>query len=198
MTAPPVDRTPRRSRLFYRKEKLQGACWEYEIAGGWLVVPVDSSTRHILRHAFRFYRPREATRRTHDRIEVVQRAAAEQWFFPDRWFSLLRFTTDTDATIGYYVNFSRPLSEVRRDYYADIDLELDLWIDLDGTVTELDRDEFEREIDSARLPSDWAREVMEAASNVTLAVADCVARNGPDVEKTRDPTFGIPEFILLA
>lgn len=198
MSGSPTVGSVRRSRLFYRKEKLQGACWEYEIAGGWLVVPVDSATRHILRHSFQFYRPREAVRRTTDGVEVVQRAAAEQWFFPDRWFSLLRFTTESDDTIGYYVNFSRPLSEVRRNYYADIDLELDLWIDLDGTITELDRDEFEREIDSDRLPAAWAEAVTRAAGNVTLALADCIARNGPDVEKTRDPLYGIPEFILLA
>ena len=24
-----------KSRIFYRKEKLRGACWEYEIDGGW-------------------------------------------------------------------------------------------------------------------------------------------------------------------
>lgn len=188
----------RRHRLFYRKEKLQGACWEYEIAGGWLDVGVDSSTRQILHHTFRFYRPREATRRTFEGSEIVLRAAAEQWFFPDRWFSLLRFTTDNDDSIGYYVNFSRPLSEVRRDYYADIDLELDLWIDLDGTITELDRDEFEREIRADRLSAEWAEAVIGAANDVTAAVTDCIARHGPDVEKTRDPLYGIPEFILLA
>ena len=187
-----------RRRIFYRKEKLQGACWEYEIAGGWLEVEDGEETRRILRHAFRFYRPRQATRRTHDGQEVVQRAAAEQWFFPDRWFSLLRFTTETDETIGYYVNFSRPLSEVRRDYYADIDLELDLWIDLDGTVTELDRDEFEREIADQRLPPEWAQAVIEAAGSVAEAVQESVAENGPDVESTRDPVYGIPEFILRA
>lgn len=188
----------RRRRLFYRKEKLQGACWEYEIAGGWLDVAVDSSTRQILRHTFRFYRPREATRRTFEGTEIVLRAAAEQWFFLDRWFSLLRFTTEDDESIGYYVNFSRPLRQVRRDYYADIDLELDLWVDLDGTMTELDRDEFEREIQSDRLPGEWAEAVTGAANDVTRAVTDCLARNGPDVEKNRDPLHGIPEFILLA
>jgi len=198
MNAQPEAKAARRTRIFYRKEKLQGACWEYEISGGWLDVPVDSDTRSILRHAFRFYRPREATRRTSDGTEVVLRSAAEQWFFPDRWFSLLRFTTDDDESIGYYVNFSRPLSEVRRDYYADIDLELDLWIDLDGTITELDRDEFEREIASSRLSPEWAEAVTAAAADVTSAVTECVAKNGPDVEKSRDPRFGIPEFILKA
>lgn len=198
MTTRPQQPPERRHRIFYRKEKLQGACWEYEIAGGWLEIEDGHDTRRILRHAFRFYRPRQATRRTTEGSEVVQRAAAEQWFFPDRWFSLLRFTTDDDKTIGYYVNFSRPLSEIRRDYYADIDLELDLWVDLDGTVTELDRDEFEREIDDLRLPHDWADAVTAAATEVTSAVLASVAENGPDVEGTRDPIFGIPEFILKA
>lgn len=185
-------------RLFYRKEKLRGACWEYEIAGGWLNVPCGSDQRQVLRHAFSFYRPRDATIRTGTGTEVVQRAAAEQWFFPDRWFSLLRFTTADDRSIGYYVNFSRPLREVRKNYYADIDLELDLWLDLDGTLTELDRDEFEQEIDLARLPAEWAAEVNDAARKVADAVSWSVERSGPDVERTRDPQHGIPAFILRA
>ena len=198
MSSAQMPRRVPRNRLFYRKEKLQGACWEYEIVGGWLEVKVDSTTRQILRHAFRFYRPRDVTRRTSDGVETVQRAAAEQWFFPDRWFSLLRFTTAADESIGYYVNFSRPLSEVRPDYYADVDLELDLWIDLDGTVTELARDEFEREIHSHRLPAPWAEAVNEAVGSVTTALTDCIAKSGPNIEATRDPLYGIPEFILRA
>ena len=185
-------------RLFYRKEKLRGACWEYEIAGGWLEVPVGNTVRHILRHAFSFYRPRDATIRTPYGTEVVQRAGAEQWFFPDRWFSLLRFTTADDRTIGYYVNFSRPLQIVRENYYSDTDLELDLWLDLDGTLTELDRDEYEEEIRCHRLSEDWARAVEHAAERVRHAVAECIAEHGQDVERTRDPRFGIPEFILRA
>ena len=198
MSGLPNSARPGHSRIFYRKEKLHGACWEYEIVGGWLEVSLDSTTRQVLRHAFRFYRPRDVTRRTSGGVETVQRAAAEQWFFPDRWFSLLRFTTATDESIGYYVNFSRPLRQVRTGYYADVDLELDLWIDLDGTITELDRDEFEREIDSDRLPAPWAEEVIAAAGSVTVALEECLARRGPDVEATRDPVHGIPEFILRA
>jgi len=198
MTALSTGAQRQSPRIFYRKQKLQGACWEYEIVGGWLEVPGERENRHILRHAFQFYRPREATRRTCTGTEVVQRTAAEQWFFPDRWFSLLRFTTHSDETIGYYVNFSRQMSEDRRDYYADIDLELDLWVDLDSTITVLDRDEFEREIESHRLPQDWAAQVMAAADDVTTAIRECASRVGPDVEKTRDPRFGIPEFILRA
>lgn len=185
-------------RIFYRKEKLRGACWEYEIAGGWLEVDRPSGRRNVLRHSFTFYRPREATIRRTTGTEVVQRAAAEQWFFPDRWFSLLRFTTRDDLSIGYYVNFSRPLLEVRQNYYSDVDLELDLWLDLDGTLTELDRDEFEQEIRTARIPEDWAAEVREASDRVSAAIAECAAQIGNDVELSRDPEHGIPEFILRA
>lgn len=185
-------------RLFYRKEKLRGACWEYEISGGWIQIPTGDTVRHVLRHAFSFYRPREATIRTLQGTEVVRRAGAEQWFFPDRWFSLLRFTTEDDRTIGYYVNFSRPLQIVRENYYSDTDLELDLWLDLDGTLTELDRDEYEEEIRNRRLTAEWAAAVEAAAHDVTRAVQQTLANHGQDVELTRDPLHGIPEFILLA
>lgn len=187
-----------KSRLFYRKEKLRGACWEYEIAGGWFTIIEGGAARHILRHAFQFYRPREARIKSCSGEETVQRCGAEQWFFPDRWFSLLRFTTDQDRTIGYYVNFSRPLAQLRENYYSDVDLELDLWLDLDGSLTELDRDEYEREIASARIPTEWASHVDLAATSVTEAVQACIADHGPDVDQTRDRHNGVPEFILRA
>jgi hypothetical protein len=199
----PIDccqwKPPIRPRIFYRKEKLRGACWEYEIAGGWITVPSPTGeSRTLLRHEFRFYRPRETTIRTPHGEHVVRRTAAEQWFFPDRWFSLLRFTTADDTTVGYYVNFSHPLRELRHNYYRDIDLELDLWLDVDGTMTELDRDEFEEEIAAERLSPEWAEQVTSAAGSVIDAVHTCVDAHGPDVECTRDPVFGIPEFILRA
>ncbi len=186
------------SRLYYRKEKLRGACWEYEIAGGWLTVPAGNGERHLLRHTFSFYRPRSATIRTRTGIETVERTAAEQWFFPDRWFSLLRFTTADDRTVGYYVNFSKPLAELRANYYRDLDLELDLWLDVDGTMTELDSDEFEEAIEADRLSAEWAHAVATAESRVTQAVSDAITEVGPDLEQTRDPVSGVPGFILRA
>jgi hypothetical protein len=198
MTTLSGEGNDRPERLYYRKQKLRGACWEYEISGGWLTVPTAEAERHILRHAFTFFRPREAIIKTCHSTETVLRTAAEQWFFPDRWFSLLRFVTGNDRSVGYYVNFSLPLKEVRTNYYSDFDLELDLWLDLDGTITELDRDEFEEEIASARLPREWAARVNQTANEVIAAVDTCIAERGPDIEQTRDPVFGIPEFILRA
>lgn len=186
------------SRLYYRKEKLRGASWEYEINGGWLTLPGEGSERRILRHGFRFFRPREATIVTAAGEEVVKRACAEQWFFPDRWFSLLRFIAEDGRSIGYYVNFSMPLQEIRTNYYSDIDLELDLWLDMNGKVTELDRDEYEAEIESRRLNPEWSEHVEEAAHSVIEAVSVCVREFGPDIEEGKDPVYGIPAFILRA
>ncbi len=185
-------------RVYYRKEKLAGACWEYQIEGGWIAVPSPLGERHLLHHRFVFYRPREVEVRTPTGVERLARTAAEQWFFPDRWFSLLRFTTDDDATVGYYVNFSRPLIELRENYYRDLDLELDLWIEPDGTATELDRDEFDAELEAERLTHEWASAVDEACAKVTRAVEMSLSQVGPDIEQDRDPTTGIPRFILRA
>ena len=150
----------------------------------------------MLHHHFNFYRPREIEVRTPAGIERLERAAAEQWFFTDRWFSLLRFTTGDDRTIGYYVNFSRPLHELRNGYYQDLDLELDLWLDPDGTATELDRDEFDAEIAEHRLSPDWAAAVARACDTVRAAVSAVVAEDGPDLDRHRDPSHGLPRFIL--
>lgn len=186
-------------RIYYRKEKLRGACWEYQIEGGWMAVPDGGpASRQVLHHRFTFYRPRVVEVRTADGVRTMSRTAAEQWFFPDRWFSLLRFLTDDDETVGYYVNFSRPLAELRANYYQDLDLELDLWLDPDGTTTELDRDEFDLEVESSRLRADWASEVEEACRQVIGAVRSTVGAIGPNLDGDRDRHAGVPGFILLA
>lgn len=186
------------ARIFYRKEKLRGACCEYQVDGGWIAVPTPEGSRRLLHHRFDFYRAREVEVRTPSGTERLFRTGAEQWFFPDRWFSLLRFTTTNDRTVGYYVNFSRPLLELRENYYRDIDLELDLWIEPDGTATELDRDEFVAERAAERLTNEWATAVDAACASVSLAVAAARDQVGPDIEQDRDPITGIPGFILRA
>ena len=186
------------ARMYYRKEKLRGACWEYQIEGGWLALPGDASDRQVLHHRFTFYRPRSVEVRTEHGLETLQRTGAEQWFFPDRWFSLLRFTTCDDQTVGYYVNFSQPLAELRTNYYRDLDLELDLWLDPDGTATELDRDEFDMEIEAARLCRAWADAVEGAYCSVKEAVVHTLAELGPNLDTHRDQNAGVPEFILRA
>ncbi|MGI8643462.1 MAG: DUF402 domain-containing protein [Thermomicrobiales bacterium] len=191
---PPADRPPK--RLYYRKEKLRGACWEYQVDGGWLEVTHPDRRCHVLHHRFSFYRPRPLEVRTRTGVQTMERAAAQQWFFPDRWFSLLRFVTDDDQTVGYYVNFSQPLRELRQNYYRDLDLELDLWLHPDGTTTELDRDEFNAEIATKRMEPAWADAVNDACTAIIQASGVAIAAHGPDLDSRRDPSSGLPEFIL--
>jgi protein associated with RNAse G/E len=186
------------NRIFYRKEKLRGACWEYQIDGGWLALPDPAGDRFVLHHRFNFYRPREVEVRTPNGPRRMERTGAEQWFFPDRWFSLLRFTAGDDRTIGYYVNFSQPLAQLKTNYYRDLDLELDLWLDPDGTATELDRDEFDAEIETARICPAWASAVNDAYSSVSDAVDETIREFGKDLDALRHQHKGLPQFILRA
>lgn len=186
----------RPARLYYRKEKLRGACWEYPIEGGWRSTGDGPEQRHVLHHQFTFYRPRIVEVHTHAGTYLLERTAAHQWFFPDRWFSLLRFVTADDRTIGYYVNFSLPLRELRHGYYRDLDLELDLWLHPDGTAIELDRDEFEAEIANQRMEPIWVEAVNSACASVIGAAGRMITAHGPDLDLARDPSSGLPAFIL--
>ncbi len=192
--------TKPRGHLYYRKEKLRGACWEYRIEGGWVRAPGARGERDILRHRFTFYRPREFEIPTANGLVRMARSGAEQWFFPDRWYSLLRFVSVDDETIGYYVNFSHPLREIKPGYYHDLDLELDLWLNPDGSPTELDRPEFDHEVRRERIQGDWA-DCVEASYRCVASAAEKVVREaGPDLDIGRDPDdgHGLPPFILRA
>lgn len=195
----PPENKPR-GHLYYRKEKLRGACWEYRIDGGWVRVPGANGDRDILRHRFSFYRPREFEIPTANGLVRMARSGAEQWFFPDRWYSLLRFISVNDQTIGYYVNFSHPLRELKPGYYHDLDLELDLWLDPDGSPTELDRPEFDQEVRRQRIQGDWASCVEASYRCVASAARKVVQESGPDLDLGRDPEdgHGLPPFILRA
>jgi protein associated with RNAse G/E len=184
------------NRLYYRKEKLRGASWEYEIDGGWIGIETPEGTRRALHHRFTYYRPKIVEVRTATGVESLERAGADQWFFEDRWFSLLRFRTGDDRTVGFYVNFSLPLSELRENYYRDLDLELDLWVEPDGTMHELDRDEFENEVQLTRIESAWVDEVTAALESVSNAVGESLTQFGPDIDRASTAAHGLPDFIL--
>ena len=184
------------ARIYYRKEKLRGAAWEYEIDGGWIAFPSNLGQRRVLHHRFTYYRPKTVEVRTPEGVKMLDRAGADQWFFEDRWYSLLRFRTDDDRTVGYYVNFSLPLVELRENYYRDLDLELDLWVEPDGTMHELDRDEFDNEVKLQRIQDDWADEVIAALQSVSGAVDRSVAEFGPDIDRSTTNPHGLPDFIL--
>ena len=89
-----------------------------------------------------------------------------------------------------------PLSELRKNYYRDVDLELDLWVEPDGTATVLDQDEYQLEIDQERLCDDWVRSVNQSLAEVSASVEEAVRELGPNLDTQKDPAHGVPRFIL--
>jgi hypothetical protein len=65
-------------------------------------------------------------------------------------------------------------------------------------VTELDRDEFDAELEAERLTHEWATAVDEACARVSRAIESTLVQVGPDIDQDRDPATGIPGFILRA
>jgi predicted RNA-binding protein associated with RNAse of E/G family len=69
------------------------------------------------------------------------RSLAKFYSYSDH-FNLLIFRDQNDIALGYYSDIAMPLRKVE-DGYELIDLFLDIWLKPDGTLIELDMDEFQ-------------------------------------------------------
>jgi hypothetical protein len=70
-------------------------------------------------------------------------AAVVKYFFFQEWFSVMQLLGTDDQHLGFYVDIITPMQQAG-DEYVITDIFLDLWIAPDGTVLELDREEFEQ------------------------------------------------------
>lgn len=66
-----------------------------------------------------------------------------KYLFFRKWFSVMQLLDREGAHLGYYVDIDTPIHKVRGEFYLT-DMFLDLWVSPDGTLIELDRDEFEQ------------------------------------------------------
>ena len=110
-----------------------------------------------------------------------------------QWFSVWRMHTADGASIGWYVNFSRP-PVWRPDGWDSADLALDLEVDPDGSWYWKDEDEYEQ---SRRLGliSDTEHKAVQEARGQALALLE--ARGGlfasdPDERWLPDPAWPVP------
>lgn len=78
-----------------------------------------------------------------------------KYLFYHEGFTILEIRGETEL-LGYYCDITLPMQKVGDEYLIH-DLMLDLWIDPQGTVTELDWDEFEEAVE-ADLISDKLRQ----------------------------------------
>ena len=63
-------------------------------------------------------------------------------YFFHEYFNLLLFQDEHEGLLGYYSDIGTPLTKTP-DGYQMIDWFLDIWLSPDGTLFELDEDEFE-------------------------------------------------------
>lgn len=104
---------------------------------------------------------------------VLESGAPILWFtFPETWHDIGRFYLRDETFTGYYTNIIAP--PVLGDETWEIwDLFLDLWIDRDGRITVLDRDEFDEAVDRGWIDRGTAeRARRELARVASLAAAD--------------------------
>jgi len=65
-----------------------------------------------------------------------------KYIFYHEWFSVMVLCDPDGNLLGHYVDIDTPMRKVGEEYYFT-DLFLDLWIAPDGSLVELDWDEFE-------------------------------------------------------
>jgi hypothetical protein len=65
-----------------------------------------------------------------------------EWYFADRWYNIFEIHSARDDVVkGWYCNVTKP-AVIEGATVSAVDLALDVWIRLDGSVLVLDEDEF--------------------------------------------------------
>jgi predicted RNA-binding protein associated with RNAse of E/G family len=81
-----------------------------------------------------------------------------EWFYTDRWYNIFEVQVGQSGRVrGWYCNITRPAVIEGTVVKAD-DLEVDVFVALDGTITLLDEQEF----DALNLPTDERMAVFSA------------------------------------
>lgn len=81
--------------------------------------------------------------------EIIRAVQKSYWYREP--FNLLVFLGEQDEVLGYYSDIALPLRKVD-DGFELTDLFLDIWVKPDGTLLELDLDEFEEACQKGLLP----------------------------------------------
>jgi hypothetical protein len=70
-------------------------------------------------------------------------SSVTKYMFYQEWFSVMVLSDPDGNLLGHYVDIDTPMRKVGEEYFLT-DLFLDLWISPDGSLVELDWDEFEQ------------------------------------------------------
>ena len=89
------------------------------------------------------------------RVEQRVHTIKKVYFFAEP-FNVLEFRDPLGNLLGYYSDIGEPAKKLRPGEYEMTDLYLDIWLSPDGTLLELDWDEFEEAIQKNILNSEQA------------------------------------------
>jgi uncharacterized protein len=85
-----------------------------------------------------------------------------EFFWTDRWYSVFRFQSPSDGRLlKFYCNINTPAS-LSDGVLTFVDLDLDVLVDADYSLTVLDEDEFERHAETYRYPAVYHTSVRNA------------------------------------
>ncbi|MFC5404535.1 DUF402 domain-containing protein [Cohnella soli] len=113
-----------------------------------------------------------------DGKEWVSRVPAVSFFMPDRWYNVVALIEDKG--IRYYCNLASPPYRYG-NVITYIDYDLDVSFMPDGTVVELDRDEFFKHKEMFRYGEDVEARVEAALLELRGAIADRAVPFGDEV-----------------
>lgn len=90
-----------------------------------------------------------------------------EWFFTDRWYNIFRIYDGQNSVLkGWYCNITRPAHIPPESVAAD-DLELDIFVQPNGTTILLDEQEF----DALNLSMDERMAALRAVESIRQAVS---------------------------
>ncbi len=121
---------------------------------------------------------------------VLEPGAPVVWtVFPDRWYDVGRFHLANGAFTGFYGNLILP-PDLEGGTWEITDLFLDVWLDRDGGVSVLDRDEFDEAVDRGWIDRRTARRARDELDRVVAEAASGRWPPGPareyDLERVRE------------
>ncbi|HZW03284.1 MAG TPA: DUF402 domain-containing protein [Anaerolineaceae bacterium] len=94
-----------------------------------------------------------------------------KYLFYGEWFDVVELRGAAGELIGYYCDICTPVVRQGQDYFLT-DLFLDLWIEPDGSMRELDWDEFEEAAAGGLISVEWQQAAVDALERLkTLAAS---------------------------
>jgi predicted RNA-binding protein associated with RNAse of E/G family len=96
--------------------------------------------------------------------------AVAKYHFYNEFFNIVEYQDSRQEILGYYCDIVTRLQRKGNEYFLT-DLILDVWINPDGQVIELDRDEFEAAISTGLMPPHVEERALAAVGRLKSEVA---------------------------